>query len=59
MPTSTKRTIDGGWEVQLYNYEKWKLHVMKRSKNTILSSQGFADWFVGLKRYPKFEPKPF
>ena len=32
MPTSTERPIDGGWEVQLYNYEKWKPHVIKRSK---------------------------
>ena len=32
MPPSTERPIDGGWEVQLYNYEKWKLHVIKRSK---------------------------
>ena len=31
----------------------------EKAKIIFFRSVGFADWFVGLKRYSKFAPKPF
>ena len=31
----------------------------EKAKIIFFRSVGFADWFVGLKGYSKFEPKPF
>ena len=40
-------------------YQKGKLDVIKRQKNIIFRSVGFAEQFVEFKRYSKFAPKLF
>ena len=34
-------------------------NVASLTEKNFFRSVGFADWFVGLKGYSKFEPKPF
>ena len=43
-----------------YNISKRKTkRLIKRQKNIIFRSVGFADWFIEIKRYSDFAPKPF
>ena len=38
-------------------YQKGKLNVIKRQKNIVFRSVGFADWFKKFKRYSKLAVK--
>ena len=59
----TDRFIFGHILGPFFFTQKWNIHhAMKTEKAKIViffRSVDFADWFVGLKGYSKFAPKPF
>ena len=42
-----------------YKISKRKTKRYQKGKNIIFRSVGFADWFMEIKRYSNFAPKPF